>query len=89
MSNALYVTMTHESFEMYACRGRGHWKDDLVVKGTGCFSRRPKFNSQYTLGGLQLSIILVLGDTTPSSGLWRHQHTYGAQICMQTKHPYT
>ena len=42
------------------------WRDDSVVKNTGCSSRGPRFNSQYPHGGSQLSVTSVPGDPTPT-----------------------
>lgn len=39
------------------------------VKSAGCFSRSPRFGSQYPHGSSQTSVSLVLGDPTPFSGL--------------------
>jgi hypothetical protein len=56
-----------------------------MVKSTDCSSRGPGLSSQYPPGGSQPSVMLVLGDSTPSSGF--HWHPCEAQTYMQANHP--
>lgn len=43
-----------------------------MVKNIDNFSRGPRFYSKYPHGGLQLLVIPVLGDPTPSADLHTH-----------------
>jgi hypothetical protein len=62
------------------------WSDDSVVRSTGCSSRGPEFNSQYS----QLAINLVLGIQCPllaSTGTactW-YTDTHAGKTPVQTK----
>jgi len=38
---------------------KGGWRDDLEVKSTNSSSRGPRFSSQQTYGGSQLSVTTV------------------------------
>lgn len=40
-------------------------KDGSVIKGAGCYSRRPEFNIQYPPGRSQFSVTLALADLIP------------------------
>lgn len=40
-------------------------KDGSVIKGTGCYSRRPELNTQYPPGRSQFSVPPVLADLIP------------------------
>jgi hypothetical protein len=68
------------------CSRRG-WRDNSMVKSTGCSSRGPGVNSQDPHGSSELSITSITGDLTSSVGLHRYQaHTWYTDI--QAKHPY-
>lgn len=51
------------------CHPNTHWG---LRWRDGCFFRRPRFNSQCSLGNPQLLVIPVPEDPVPSSGLWEH-----------------
>jgi hypothetical protein len=65
--------LTVQNSEQEFCVLRAGWRDGLAIKST---SWGTGFDSQYPLGGSQLSETLGPGDLTLSSGLFRHQaHT--------------
>lgn len=53
--------------------GSWGWKDDSVVKNTGCSSRGVRFDSQVLHDSSQPSLTTVPGDSTLSFGLHEHQ----------------
>lgn len=78
--------------KQYLCRlfnieSKGLERKSLVFKNTCCFSRGHQFESYHLNGSLQPSLTPVPVYLTPSSGLWGY--TYGTQICIQAKQPYT
>ena len=68
------------------CRGL---RDDSAIESTGCFSRGPRFNSQYPHGGLQLSVTPVSRDPAPLLASEGTKNIHGVQTRMQTKYQYT
>lgn len=78
--------------KQYLCRlfkieSKGLERKSLVFKNTCCFSREHQFESQHLNGNLQPPLTPVPVYLIPSSGLWGY--TYGTQICIQAKQPYT
>lgn len=65
------------------------WRDDLVIKSTGCSFRGLRFNSQYPHGGSQLSITLVPGDLILHLAFETTRHEHSAHICTQAKYLYS
>ena len=64
-------------------------KNDSMFKSTGCFSRGPRFNSQYPYCDPQTSITPDIGDLVPSFGLLSYQaHMWyiGIQIAKHHTH---
>jgi hypothetical protein len=55
----LLSLLWHEAFEklIVLLVGNFSWRDGSAVKGTGCSSRGPEFNSQQPHGGSQSSVM--------------------------------
>jgi hypothetical protein len=60
------------------------WRDGSVVKGIGCFSRRPRFNSYHLHGSSQLIITPVPEALAPSHRYTTKQNTNIHEIKINT-----
>ena len=60
-----------------------------MVRKSGCPSRRPRFNSQYSYWGSQPSVTPVPGIKYPILIFVDTMYSCGTQTYMQTKHPCT
>lgn len=58
---------------------------EVWLSGTGCSCRQPRLDTQHLHGGPQLSVTLLPGDLTLSSGLWV-LHQCDTERVTQTKH---
>jgi hypothetical protein len=62
---------------------KGHWRDGLAVKSTGCSSRGTKFNSQQPHGGSQPSV--MGSDTLFWCVWWQRQYIHIHKINKSLK----
>lgn len=58
-------------YKILRINGTVGYRDFSVVKDRVCSSREPRFNSQHSYDHLHLTVAIVPGDATPSSGLFK------------------